>query len=263
MFIRSEAQSPGRSGGGRNPPHTHEEGRETSCHGVPSAGLSPTKRGAISPLAPMPGTQDKAPWRPRHTLTVLGAKNDSVGTDWQSREGEKGSARGQETASPRGRLGPTESQRVQWVGWEQTDGGTEKCTLGENTQNLRHQTDEEVAIWGQRSTEEAPREASRDTSQSSSTCLAHSSHLANTFCPEKRDDNVSTHARACTHTQQPEAHGLGRQRQDRQTLLHKGQSDPGDRGVTWCCPTMAAVARTRWKQSTFGGQVCTHHPLIL
>lgn len=142
----------------------------------------------------------------------------------------------------------------------QTDGGTEKCTLGENTQNLRHQTDEEVAIWGQRSTEEAPREASRDTSQSSSTCLAHSSHLANTFCPEKRDDNVSTHARACTHTKQPEAHGLGRQRQDRQTLLHKGQSDPGDRGETWCCPTMAAVARTRWKQSTFGEQVCTHHP---
>lgn len=62
-------------------------------------------------------------------------------------------------------------------GWgESTDRGTEKCTLGENAQNLRHQTDEEVAIWGQRSTEEAPREASRDTSQSS-TCLAHSSHL--------------------------------------------------------------------------------------
>lgn len=118
MLIRSEAHSPGRSGGGRNPPHAHEEGMETSCHGVPSAGLSLTKRGAIRPLAPMPGTQDKAPWRLRHTLTVLGAKNDSVGTDWQSREGEKGSALGQETASPRGRLCPTESHRVQWVGWE-------------------------------------------------------------------------------------------------------------------------------------------------
>lgn len=158
-------------------PTLMKKGWRPAAMGVPSAGLSQTERGAISPLAPMPGTRDKAPRRLRHTLTVLGAKNDSVGTDWQSREGEKGSARGQETASPRGRLGPTESQRVQWVGREhgQTE-GTEKCTLGENAQNLRHQTDEEVAIWGQRSTGEAPREASRDTSQSS-TCLAHSSHL--------------------------------------------------------------------------------------
>lgn len=50
----------------------------------------------------------------------------------------------------------------------------EKCTWGENTQNLRHQTDKEVAIWGQRNTEAAPREASRHTSQSSRACLAHS-----------------------------------------------------------------------------------------
>lgn len=50
-----------------------------------------------------------------------------------------------------------------------TDGGREKNVHGEkNTQNLRHQTDKEVAIWGQRNTE-APREASRHTSQSSST----------------------------------------------------------------------------------------------
>ena len=44
-----------------------------------------------------------------------------------------------------------------------TDRGREPCTRGGNTQNLRHQTDKEVAIWGQRNTE-APREASRHTS---------------------------------------------------------------------------------------------------
>lgn len=78
-----------------------------------------------------------------------------------------------------------------------TDGGTEKCTLGENAQNLRHQTDEEVAIWGQRSTEEAPREASRDTSQSS-TRLAHSSHLQT---PSAQRSEM-THTHSCTRNSQ-------------------------------------------------------------
>lgn len=120
---------------------------------------------------------------------------------------------GQETASPRGGLGPTNTQKIQQVWWEQ--GQTEeerKCTREEKTQNLRHQTDKEVAIWGQRNTEEAPREALRHTSRISLARLAHSDHSANTFRQEWRDDNVS-----CADTQQPEARGLGRQRRDSQT----------------------------------------------
>lgn len=120
---------------------------------------------------------------------------------------------GQETASPRGGLGPTNTQKIQQVWWEQ--GQTEeerKCTREEKTQNLRHQTDKEVAIWEQRNTEEAPREALRHTSRISLARLAHSDHSANTFRQEWRDDNVS-----CADTQQPEARGLGRQRRDSQT----------------------------------------------
>lgn len=62
-------------------PTLMKKGWRPAAMGVPSAGLSQTERGAISPLAPMPGTRDKAPRRLRHTLTVLGAKNDSVGID--------------------------------------------------------------------------------------------------------------------------------------------------------------------------------------
>lgn len=121
------------------------------------------------------GIRAEPPWRPGLALTALGAKNGSVGTDWQSLKGGKGSW-GSGTASPRGRLGPTNTQRIQRVWWDRDRRRRkrEKCTWGENTQNLRHQTDKEVAMWGQRNTEAAPREASRHTSQSSRACLAHS-----------------------------------------------------------------------------------------
>lgn len=137
--------------------------------------------------APMPATQvgnkGKGPWRPGLALTVLGAKNGSVGTDWQSQKGGKGSW-GQETASPRGRPGPTNTQRIQRVWWEQGQTEEERNVHGEkNTQNLRHQTDKEVAIWGRRNTEEAPREASRHTSESSSPCLAHGEALRKHLLP--------------------------------------------------------------------------------
>lgn len=64
------------------------------------------------------GIRAEPPWRPGLALTVLGAKNGSVGTDWQSLKGGKGSW-GSGTASPRGRLGPTNTQRIQRVWWEQ------------------------------------------------------------------------------------------------------------------------------------------------
>lgn len=139
------------------------KGWRPAAAGVPSAGLSLTERGVISPLAPMPGSpagsQDNAPWRPRHTLTVLGAKNGSVGTDGQSQRGGKGSAWVRKLPVPGASWALRETQRTQWAWWErgQTEGRRQKCTLGENTQNLRHQTDEEVAIWGRRSTERGPR----------------------------------------------------------------------------------------------------------
>lgn len=88
-----------------------------------------------------------------------------------------------------------------------------KCTWEENTQNLRHQTDKEVAFWGQRNTEAAPREALRHTSRISPAHLAHSDHPANTFRQEWRDGQRELP----TDTQQPEARGLGRQRRDSQT----------------------------------------------
>lgn len=96
-----------------------------------------------------------------------------------------------------------------------TDGRREKYTWGENTQNLRHQTDKEVAIWGQRNTKEAPREASRHTSQSSSTCLAHGDHSANTFCREWRDEDVSL---AQTHSSQRH---VDLEDKDRTARLHR------------------------------------------
>lgn len=129
---------------------------------------------------------------------------------------------GQETASPRGRLGPTNTQKIQQVWWEQ--GQTEeerKCTWEENTQNLRHQTDKEVAIWGQRNTEEAPREALRHTSRISLARLAHSDHSANTFHQEWRDDNVS-----CAQTHSSQRH-MDLEDKDGTARLHRVQNNPG------------------------------------
>lgn len=139
----------------------------------------------------------------------------------------------------------------------------EKCTWGGNTQNLRHQTDKEVAIWGQRNTEEAPREASRHTSQSSSTRLAHSDHSANAFCQEWRDEDVS---RAQTHSSRRH---MDLEDRDRTARLHRVQSNPGDRGVTWeltgqvCCPTMAGLGQDKMetKHVTLGKQVHPCHSL--
>lgn len=164
---------------------------------------------------------------------------------------------GQETASPRGRLGPTNTQKIQQVWWEQ--GQTEeerKCTWEENTQNLRHQTDKEVAIWGQRNTEEAPREALRHTSRISPARLAHSDHSANTFRQEWRDDNVS-----CAQTHSSQRH-VDLEDKDGTARLHRVQSNPGDTGVTWellgqtYCPTMAGLGQDKMetKHVTLRGQ---------
>lgn len=171
---------------------------------------------------------------------------------------------GQETASPRGRLGPTNTQKIQQVWWEQ--GQTEeerKCTWEENTQNLRHQTDKEVAIWGQRNTEEAPREALRHTSRISPARLAHSDHSANTFRQEWRDDNVS-----CAQTHSSQRH-VDLEDKDGTARLHRVQSNPGDTGVTWellgqtYCPTMAGLGQDKMetKHVTLRGQGYPCHPL--
>lgn len=171
---------------------------------------------------------------------------------------------GQETASPRGRLGPTNTQKIQQVWWEQ--GQTEeerKCTWEENTQNLRHQTDKEVAIWGQRNTEEAPREALRHTSRISPARLAHSDHSANTFRQEWRDDKVS-----CAQTHSSQRH-VDLEDKDGTARLHRVQSNPGDTGVTWellgqtYCPTMAGLGQDKMetKHVTLRGQGYPCHPL--
>lgn len=171
---------------------------------------------------------------------------------------------GQETASPRGRLGPTNTQKIQQVWWEQ--GQTEeerKCTWEENTQNLRHQTDKEVAIWGQRNTEEAPREALRHTSRISPARLAHSDHSANTFRQEWRDDNVS-----CAQTHSSQRH-VDLEDKDGTARLHRVQGNPGDTGVTWellgqtYCPTMAGLGQDKMetKHVTLRGQGYPCHPL--
>lgn len=120
-----------------------------------------------------------------------------------------------------------------------------KCTWEENTQNLRHQTDKEVAFWGQRNTEEAPREALRHTSRISPARLAHSDHPANTFRQEWRDDNVS-----CAQTHSSQRH-VDLEDKDGTARLHRVQSNPGDTGVTWellgqtYCPTMAGLGRDK------------------
>lgn len=101
-----------------------------------------------------------------------------------------------------------------------------KCTWEENTQNLRHQTDKEVAFWGQRNTEEAPREALRHTSRISPARLAHSDHPANTFRQEWRDDNVS-----CAQTHSSQRH-VDLEDKDGTARLHRVQSNPGDLGAS-------------------------------
>lgn len=127
----------------------------------------------------------------------------------------------------------------------------EKCTWGRNTQNLRHQTDKEVAIWGQRDTEEAPREASRHTSQSSSTRLAHSDHSANTFCQEWRDEDVS---RAQTHSSRRH---VDLEDRDRTVRLHRVQRNPGDRGVTWELTGQVCLSHKGWSgPRQNGNKVC-------
>lgn len=138
-----------------------------------------------------------------------------------------------------------------------------KCTWEENTQNLRHQTDKEVAFWGQRNTEEAPREALRHTSRISPARLAHSDHPANTFRQEQRDDDVS-----CAQTHSGQRH-VDLEDKDGTARLHRVQSNPGDTGVTWellgqtYCPTMAGLGRDKMetKHVTLRGQVYPCHPL--
>lgn len=142
-----------------------------------------------------------------------------------------------------------------------TDGRREKCTRAENTQNLRHQTDKEVAIWGQRNTAEAPREALRHTSRSSSTCPAHSGHSANTFSQEWGDVSCAQPHSSQRHVDLEDKHGTAR--------LHRVQSNPGDRGVTWellgqtYCPTMAGLGQDKkeTKHVTLRGRVYPCHPL--
>lgn len=187
-----------------------------------------------------------------------------MGTDWQSQKGGKGSW-GQETASPGAGWALQTPRRYSRCGGRE-QGQTEeerKCTWKENTQNLRHQTDKEVAFWGQRNTEEAPREALRYTSRISPARLAHSDHPANTFRQEWRDDNVS-----CAQTHSSQRH-VDLEDKDGTARLHRVQSNPGDTGVTWellgqtYCPTMAGLGRDKMetKHVTLRGQVYPCHPL--
>lgn len=68
---------------------------ETSCHGVLTGPLSQTEKGHCQ-LCLAPGTQlmprhrtlGQSPVEPEAMLTLLGAKNGSVGTDWQSEDQE-------------------------------------------------------------------------------------------------------------------------------------------------------------------------------
>lgn len=235
---------------------------ETSCQGVPFAGLSLTKDphawghrlgiGAqpLGGLGTLSRSQElkMAPWeltgKVRREERDHGVRKLPVpGAGWALQTPRRYSRCG-------GReQGQTEEER--------------KCTWEENTQNLRHQTDKEVAFWGQRNTEEAPREALRHTSRISPARLAHSDHPANTFRQEWRDDNVS-----CAQTHSSQRH-VDLEDKDGTARLHRVQSNPGDKGVTWellgqtYCPTMAGLGRDKMetKHVTLRGQVYPCHPL--